>query len=85
VLFYHAGDFFSRDNIHAGMMTLHPCGFTHGPHPKALERAFVQPKPATDEYAVMLDTRDALEIGAAAQSVEWPDYADSWKVKRAAE
>ncbi|TQF84809.1 homogentisate 1,2-dioxygenase [Elioraea sp. Yellowstone] len=85
VLFYHAGDFFSRDNIHAGMMTLHPCGFTHGPHPKALERAFVQPKPATDEYAVMLDTRDALEIGAAAQAVEWPDYADSWKVKRAAE
>jgi homogentisate 1,2-dioxygenase len=85
VLFYHAGDFFSRDNIHAGMMTLHPCGFTHGPHPKALERAFVQPKPATDEYAVMLDARDALEIGEAASAVEWPGYADSWKVKRAAE
>jgi homogentisate 1,2-dioxygenase len=85
VLFYHAGDFFSRDNIHAGMMTLHPCGFTHGPHPKALERAFVQPKRATDEYAVMLDARDALEIGEAASAVEWPGYADSWKVKRAAE
>ncbi|MFQ3622640.1 MAG: homogentisate 1,2-dioxygenase, partial [Acetobacteraceae bacterium] len=85
VLFYHAGDFFSRDNIHAGMMTLHPCGFTHGPHPKALARAFVQPKPTTDEYAVMLDTRDALEIGEAASGVEWTDYADSWKVKRAAE
>ncbi len=85
VLFYHAGDFFSRDNIRAGMMTLHPCGFTHGPHPKALERAFVQPKPATDEYAVMLDTRDALEIGESAFACEWPDYADSWKVKRVAE
>ena len=24
VIFYHAGDFFSRDNIHPGMMTLHP-------------------------------------------------------------
>ena len=36
VIFYHAGDFFSRDNIHPGMVTLHPCGFTHGPHPKAL-------------------------------------------------
>jgi homogentisate 1,2-dioxygenase len=83
VLFYHAGDFFSRDNIKAGMMTLHPCGFTHGPHPKALERAFVQPKPATDEYAVMLDTRDALAIGAGASAVEWTGYADSWKVKRA--
>ena len=24
VIFYHAGDFFSRDNIHPGMVTLHP-------------------------------------------------------------
>src|SRR5690348_3361070 len=63
VLFYHAGNFFSRDNIHPGMMTLHPGGFTHGPHPKALKHMLVQPKPATDEYAVMIDTRDALEIG----------------------
>ena len=37
VIFYHAGDFFSRDNIKPGMLTFHPCGFTHGPHPKALE------------------------------------------------
>ncbi|MES2682989.1 MAG: homogentisate 1,2-dioxygenase [Pseudomonadota bacterium] len=79
VLFYHAGDFFSRDNIHAGMITLHPCGFTHGPHPKALGKMLVQPKVATDEYAVMIDTRDALEIGAAATSVETPDYHLSWR------
>ncbi len=78
VLFYHAGDFFSRDNIHAGMVTLHPCGFTHGPHPKALGRMLVQPKVATDEYAVMIDSRDALEIGAAATSVEVGDYHQSW-------
>jgi len=78
-LFYHAGDFFSRDNIHPGMATLHPAGFTHGPHPKALERMLVQTKPATDEYAVMVDARDALEIGAAAASVEWAGYVDSWK------
>ncbi len=37
VIFYHAGNFFSRDNIHPGMITLHPGGFTHGPHPKALQ------------------------------------------------
>jgi homogentisate 1,2-dioxygenase len=79
VIFYHAGDFFSRDNIRPGMMTLHPGGFTHGPHPKALTRMLVQTKPATDEYAVMVDTRDALEIGAAAASVEWQGYVDSWK------
>ncbi|MDX1487130.1 MAG: homogentisate 1,2-dioxygenase, partial [Acidiferrobacterales bacterium] len=35
VIFYHRGEFFSRDNIHPGMLTLHPSGITHGPHPKA--------------------------------------------------
>jgi homogentisate 1,2-dioxygenase len=78
-IFYHAGDFFSRDNIHPGMVTLHPGGFTHGPHPKALSRMLVQSKPATDEYAVMLDTRDPLEIAPAAAKVEWAGYVDSWK------
>jgi len=81
VIFYHAGDFFSRDNIHPGMVTLHPSGFTHGPHPKALSRMLVQSKPATDEYAVMVDTRDALEIAPAAAKVEWAGYVDSWKGK----
>jgi homogentisate 1,2-dioxygenase len=78
VIFYHAGNFFSRDNIHPGMLTLHPCGFTHGPHPKALERMLVQPKAATDEYAVMIDARDALSPGAAAAAIEWAGYVDSW-------
>ena len=79
VIFYHAGEFFSRDNIHPGMVTYHPAGFTHGPHPQALERMLVQPKPATDEVAVMVDCRDALEIGPAAAVVEWGGYVDSWK------
>jgi len=79
VLFYHAGDFFSRDHIRAGMMTFHPSGFTHGPHPKALRNMLTQPKPATDEYAVMVDARDPLEVGAAAAAVEDAAYVDSWK------
>ncbi|MBC8025392.1 MAG: homogentisate 1,2-dioxygenase [Steroidobacteraceae bacterium] len=79
VIFYHAGNFFSRDNIHPGMITMHPGGFTHGPHPKALQNVFEQKKPATDEYAVMIDTRDALEIAPAAAGIEWPGYVDSWK------
>jgi homogentisate 1,2-dioxygenase len=81
VLFYHAGDFFSRDNIKAGMMTVHPSGFTHGPHPKALAKMLKQDKPATDEYAVMIDTRDPLDVGDAAGGVEWAGYVDSWKGK----
>ncbi|KAA5804821.1 homogentisate 1,2-dioxygenase [Alkalicaulis satelles] len=79
VLFYHAGDFFSRDNIDAGMMTFHPSGFTHGPHPKALKNMLTQSKPATDEYAVMIDTRDPLNVGADAAGVENPEYVNSWK------
>ncbi|MFZ8982819.1 MAG: homogentisate 1,2-dioxygenase [Steroidobacteraceae bacterium] len=79
VIFYHAGDFFSRDNIHPGMLTFHPSGFTHGPHPKALGRMFQQTKPGTDEYAVMIDTRDALDVGSEAEAVEWTGYVDSWK------
>lgn len=78
LIFYHRGEFFSRDNIHPGMITLHPGGFTHGPHPKALARMFEQPKPATDEYAVMIDTRDPFDVGADAAEVEWAGYVDSW-------
>ena len=79
VIFYHAGDFFSRDNIKPGMMTFHPSGFTHGPHPKALEAMLEQRKPSTDEIAVMIDARDPLDVGKAADAVEWRGYAESWK------
>jgi homogentisate 1,2-dioxygenase len=78
VIFYHAGDFFSRDNIKPGVITWHPCGFTHGPHPKALQRMYEAAKPATDEYAVMLDTRDALDAGPEMDGVEMRSYAESW-------
>jgi homogentisate 1,2-dioxygenase len=83
VLFYHAGDFFSRDNIEKGMVTFHPAGFTHGPHPKAFQAGREYRKKFTDEVAVMLDTRDGLEVGPAAESTENPDYVNSWKIKPA--
>ncbi|MGH6879584.1 homogentisate 1,2-dioxygenase [Hypericibacter sp.] len=79
VIFYHAGDFFSRDNIKPGMVTWHPCGFTHGPHPKALTRMYEQTKPGTDEYAVMIDARDPLEMGEGAAATEFEAYAQSWQ------
>jgi homogentisate 1,2-dioxygenase len=79
VIFYHRGQFFSRDNIDAGMITFHPSGFTHGPHPKALEHAFTQPKPSTDEVAVMIDARDALEVGPLPEGVENIAYVSSWR------
>ncbi len=79
VLFYHAGDFFSRDNIEAGMVTFHPAGFTHGPHPKAFQAGREHKKTFTDEVAVMIDARHALQFSQAAQQVENPDYVYSWK------
>ena len=79
VIFYHRGDFFSRDNIDRGMVTFHPCGFTHGPHPKALKGMFAPAKEATDEYAVMIDTRDALEVADLPSGVELEDYVRSWQ------
>lgn len=80
-IFYHKGNFFSRDNIHPGMTTLHPFGFTHGPHPKALENEKNLGGKVSDEYAVMIDTRDALDVTEEARTVEWKEYVDSWKVK----
>lgn len=83
VLFYHRGNFFSRDNIDAGMVTFHPCGFAHGPHPKALAKSQEAPAQVTDEVAVMIDTRRALSIQEAAMHVENPAYVDSWKTQGA--
>ncbi len=79
VIFYHRGQFLSRDNIHPGMITLHPCGFPHGPHPKAFATGAKAARKETDEVAVMIDTRDALDVAPAAAEVEWPDYVHSWR------
>jgi len=81
VIFYHAGEFFSRDNIKPGMMTWHPNGFTHGPHPKAFAAGAKAAKTMTDEVAVMVDARDPLDMSEAAEGTEDRGYADSWKSK----
>jgi len=81
VIFYHQGEFFSRDNIHPGMVTWHPNGFTHGPHPKAFAAGAKAAKTMTDEVAVMIDARDPLEISAAAEAQEDHGYVKSWMPK----
>ena len=81
-IFYHRGEFFSRDNIAPGMTTFHPTGFTHGPHPKAFETGRKFARKETDEVAVMVDTRDPLLISKEAESVEWKDYVWSWGAKK---
>jgi homogentisate 1,2-dioxygenase len=39
----------------------------------------VQSKPATDEYAVMIDTRDPLDVCSDVEPVENQRYVESWK------
>ncbi len=83
VIFYHRGEFFSRDNIHPGMMSFHPCGIPHGPHPKALAAGTQVTRDATNEVAVMIDTRNMLHSTPEADGIEWADYVYSWQEKPA--
>jgi homogentisate 1,2-dioxygenase len=82
-IFYHDGDFFSKDNIKAGMATLHPRGIHHGPHPKALANQGT--KLATDEYAVMLDGLNPIHVLPAGEQCEWKEYWASWRDQPAEE
>ncbi len=77
VLFYHAGNFFSREGIAAGAITWHPLGIHHGPHPNAEKNA--ADKDFTHEIAVMIDTRNPLRATPAAEKVEYLEYHMSWR------
>ncbi len=76
VLYYVDGDFMSRNHIEHGMITLHPIGIPHGPHPGAVERSIGQVK--TEELAVMVDTFKPLMLTEQALQIESPDYHKSW-------
>lgn len=79
ILFYHAGNFFSRDNLHSNMLSFHPAGFPHGPHPKAF--AAQGTKTFTDEVAVMIDTTKPLQVDPFLESLEVKSYWQSWMKK----
>lgn len=77
ILFYHKGDFFSRSNLHPAMMSFHPAGFPHGPHPKAVKT--IEDKKFHNEYAVMIDSRWPLQRDKFLDEVEDKDYWKSWQ------
>lgn len=79
ILFYHQGNFFSRDNIDAGAITYHPQGIHHGPHPKAFLKA--NENEFTDEYAVMIDARNPLNMTPEFEKLENKEYWKSWMLK----
>jgi homogentisate 1,2-dioxygenase len=76
VLYYVDGDFMSRNHVEKGMISLHPTGIVHGPHPGAMERSIGQAE--TGELAVMVDTFKPLQITEQAMALEDPDYYKSW-------
>ena len=76
VIFYHAGQFFSRAGIGPGMMTLHPQGLHHGPQQAAIDASAT--KEFADELAVMVETERPLTVAPAADAVRVAGYETSW-------
>lgn len=77
VLFYHDGNFFSREGIEPGMVTFHPQGLHHGPQPQAMKAS--ETKTRTEEKAIMVDTRRPLALTPQAREATVPDYWTSWQ------
>ncbi|MFT4665790.1 MAG: homogentisate 1,2-dioxygenase [Polaribacter sp.] len=79
VLYYVDGDFMSRSHVEKGMITLHPGGIPHGPHPGTAEASIG--KKETGELAVMVDTFKPLLMTEEAVAIEEGDYFKSWLAK----
>ena len=76
VIYYVDGDFMSRKNVTRGMITLHPAGIPHGPHPGAVEKSIGAKE--TKELAVMVDTFRPLMLTQQALDIENDNYVMSW-------
>jgi homogentisate 1,2-dioxygenase len=76
VLYYVDGDFMSRKHVTRGMITLHPAGIPHGPHPGAVEKSIGAKE--TKELAVMVDTFRPLMLTKQALEIENKNYVMSW-------
>jgi homogentisate 1,2-dioxygenase len=76
VLYYVDGDFMSRKHVTRGMITLHPAGIPHGPHPGAVEKSIGARE--TKELAVMVDTFRPLMLTKQALEIENDNYVMSW-------
>ena len=66
----------SRKHVTKGMITLHPSGIPHGPHPGTVEKSLGQKE--TKELAVMVDTFKPLSVTKAALAIKSGDYYQSW-------
>ncbi|MBL7764809.1 MAG: homogentisate 1,2-dioxygenase [Chitinophagaceae bacterium] len=76
VLYYVDGEFMSRKHVTKGVITLHPSGIPHGPHPGAVEKSIGAKE--TPELAVMIDTFRPLHLTNYAVGIEDDNYEMSW-------
>ncbi len=76
VLYYVDGDFMSRKSVTRGMITLHPAGIPHGPHPGTVEKSIGAKE--TKELAVMIDTFKPLWLTEDAMKIMSDNYYQSW-------
>ena len=76
LLYYVDGEFMSRKHVTRGMLTLHPAGIPHGPHPGAVEKSIGAKE--TGELAVMVDTFRPLQLTVEALAIENEGYVMSW-------
>jgi len=76
ILYYVDGDFMSRKHVEKGMITLHPKGIPHGPHPGTVEKSIGAKE--TLELAVMIDPFYPLMITEEAVKMEQEGYWKSW-------
>ena len=76
ILYYVDGDFMSRKHVERGMITLHPKGIPHGPHPGTVEKSIGAKE--TKELAVMIDPFHPLMITEHAMGLEDTGYWNTW-------
>jgi homogentisate 1,2-dioxygenase len=77
---YHSGQFFSRGGVfREGMVSVHPVGLPHGPHPAALDALLDGRRPELfEEVGIMADFANPARISDFALGLSRPDYMASW-------
>ena len=77
---YHVGRFFSRGGVFSeGMVSVHPVGLPHGPHPTALAALLDDKRPQRfEEVGIMADFANPARISDFALGLSRPGYMASW-------
>ncbi len=80
VIFYHTGAMSSRGGaVGLGMLTYHPAGITHGPHPATLPHLLKHPASHFEACSIAIDAADPLQVEPLPEGCELIDYAQSWR------